>query len=198
MLDFLRRWWIPLLAGTLLGGSGAFFFSTQAPPRYVSTSTLLVYLQTTPGEVTGADLQTSSGLAAVLSTLALLDGVAEEAVELGDLPISADELRGATSVEARPGYPLIQVQAVSDDSQLAQQMANALAEAIISINEADRRVAPGAVTIVQSAGPGFRSSDRRQNATLGAALGFVSALGIAFAVETAGRIRGSRRSREAS
>lgn len=180
----LKRWWLPLLAGTMLGGATAFAVSTIISPNYVATTTLLVFQHATPGAVSEGDLNTSLQLAGIVSSLAAFDGVAQEAVEQGDLPMTSDEIRASTVVGTLGSTPLIQVQAVSQDSELAQRIADSVAAAIIATNES-QRVPRGTITVVQPADPGVRSSDRRLNAALGGALGFFAVFGVLFVRESA-------------
>ena len=179
----LKRWWLPLIAGTILGAATAFAVSTTVSPNYLATTTLLVLQRSTPGAVSEGDLNTSLQLAEVISQLAGFDLVAQEAATLSDLPLSAEEMRASTAVGTLGTTPLIEVQAVNQDSEVAQHIADSMAAAIIATNE-PTRVPRGTITVVQPAEAGIRSSDRRLNAALGGALGFFAVFGVLFIRES--------------
>ena len=167
----LRRMWPAVIGAAILAGGAAYVLSSVGPARYESVSTLLVYETVESGAVSASDLETSARLASMFSQLAAFDPVLEDAIEIGDLPLTVRELRLATSVQPLAESPLLQVQAVSGDASLSQRIANALAEAIISSNERNGRVGPGTIQVVQPAPAGSRTSSPITNGALAAALG---------------------------
>jgi capsular polysaccharide biosynthesis protein len=167
----LRRHWPAVLIAAVLAGAAAYGLSTLGPTRYESVSTLLVYETVEAGSVSSSDLETSARLAAMFSRLASFDPVLEAAVDLGDLPLTSEELRRSSSVQPVADTPLLEVQAVSTDPRLAQRAAGALAEAIIVSNEEGGRVQEGTISIVQPAGAGVRTTEPFVNAALGGVLG---------------------------
>jgi capsular polysaccharide biosynthesis protein len=173
----LRRMWPAVIVAGLLAGGAAYGLSSIGPARYESVSTLLVYETVDPGAVSASDLETSARLASMFSQLAAFDPVLAEAVAIGELPFSVQELRRTTSVQPVAESPLIQVQAVSGDAGLSQQVADALAEAIIVSNEDQGRVDEGTIQVVQPALPGSRTSSPVLNGILAAVLGGMVVLG---------------------
>jgi capsular polysaccharide biosynthesis protein len=190
LLAPLRRMWPAVIAAAVLAGGAAYALSAVGPAKYESVSTLLVYETVDPGAVSASDLETSARLASMFSQLAAFDPVLEDAIESGDLPIGVAELRRTTSVQPVAESPLFQVQAVSADPDLSQQIADALAEAIISSNERDGRVDEGTIQVVQPAPPGSRTNSPIVNGLLAALLGAIVVLVVLYAAGTvSGRLR---------
>jgi receptor protein-tyrosine kinase len=106
-------------------------------------------------------VQASQALARTYTELFKSRNAFEAAVEQGELPVSAGQLRGATKVAYVTGTDLIQVQVTDTDPRQASTLANALAEAFIATrrndNEATLDLAdPASPSGAQAEGPSLK------------------------------------------
>lgn len=187
LMASLRRLWPAVIAAAVLAGAAAYALSAIGPARYEAVSTLLVYETVESDAVSASDLETSARLASMFSQLAAFDPVLEDAIAIGELPLSVADLRRTTSVQPLAETPFFQVQAVSDDPELSQRIADALAEAIIVSNERDGRVDEGTIQVVQPAPAGSRTNSPVLNAVLAAVLGAMVVLAALYAAGTISR-----------
>lgn len=146
-----RRWWWVLFAAALAGGALGYGVSLQLPPTYQATTTLLVTQHQTEGVVQLNDLQTAERLANTFSRLVTLRPVLDQAIEDGQLPFSPEDLEAALSVSNPAGTQLLEVSARADNAEVAAVVANTVAAAFISSNQAELTQRPGQVSIVEEA-----------------------------------------------
>jgi len=126
-VTILVQWsWLVLLAA-VLAGVAAYLISKQQPPVYQASTTLLI--DEAPGTNSSADYQSvltserrARTYAQLLSTEPLLESVAQT---LG-LPIGAEELGNAITVQSVRDTQLITVQVRHTDPHTAAQIANTL------------------------------------------------------------------------
>ncbi len=181
----IRRWWWALIAATVVGGALGYGLSLQITPTYESTTTLLVTQRETEGVVQLNDIQTAERLANTFSRLVTLRPVLDQAIGEGALPFSVNALDERITVANPAGTQLLEVSARADDAELAARMANAVAAAFISSNEAERTARPGTVSVVEDAiASDFPVSPRTHlNAVLAAMLAIGAAGAIVLLVE---------------
>ncbi|MEX2032583.1 MAG: polysaccharide biosynthesis tyrosine autokinase, partial [Dehalococcoidia bacterium] len=180
-----RRWWWVIVAATLAGGALAYGISLQVTPTYEATTTLLVTQRQSEGVVQLNDIQTAERLANTFSRLVTLRPVLEQSIADGGLPFTPSELDKAISVSNPPGTQLLEVSARADEANVAALVANTVAQAFISSNQAELTARPGQVSIVEDAlPPGSPVAPRPLvNAMLGAMLLFVAAGTVVTLVE---------------
>lgn len=185
MIRLGRRWWWVLVASTLTAGALAYGGSIQIAPSYDAATTLLVTQHQAEGVVQLNDLQTAERLANTFSRLVTLRPVLEQAIADGDLPFTPDELIEALTVTNPSATQLLEVSARTGDPTLSAHVANTVAQAFISSNQAELTARPGQVSIVESAIPPASPSWPKPllNAFLGALLGLIIAAGIVLLLE---------------
>ena len=155
-------------------------FIASLPATYQATTTLLVVQRQAEGTVNLTDIQTAERLANTFSRLVTIRPVMEQAISDGHLPFSITELEDLISVRNPPTTQLLEVSARTSDGQLAATIANSVATAFISSNQANLSNRPGLVSVVERAEPPlFPVSPRK---TVNAALGAVALLAIAVGV----------------
>jgi len=175
----IRRWWWVLVAATLAGGALGYGLSLQIDPTYEARTTLLVTQRQTEGVVQLNDIQTAERMANTFSRLVTLRPVLERAVAEGALPYTAGELDDRVAVSNPAGTQLLEVTARAGDADIAARIANTVAAAFISSNEAERTSRPGTVSVVEEAIP--PASPVSPQPVLNAILAAVLAIGAAGA-----------------
>lgn len=137
----LRRWgWLIALATLLVGGT-AFAVSRVLPSSYTATATLFVQQQASP--VAGqqwSDVQTSQQLARTYEKMILTQPVLEQVIAGLGLRTTPEDLARHVSAKLVRDTVLIQVSAEDHDPQMAQRLANTVAQTFIDQN---RRLAVG-------------------------------------------------------
>jgi polysaccharide biosynthesis transport protein len=181
----VQRWWWALLAGLLAGGVLAYIVSLQIAPTYEARTTLLVTQTQTEGVVQLNDLQTAERLANTFARLIRLRPVLEQSIADGALPYTPEELQRRLSVANPVGTQLLEVTARTNSADLSAHVANTVAAAFISTNQADLTDRPGRVSIVEAAIPPEDPVSPRPllNAALGAMLALMLAGGLALLIE---------------
>ncbi|MDA2983710.1 MAG: Wzz/FepE/Etk N-terminal domain-containing protein [Actinomycetota bacterium] len=181
----IRKWWWVLIAATAVGGALGYGLSLQVAPTYEATTTLLVTQRQTEGVVQLNDIQTAERMANTFSRLVTLRPVLEQAIADGALPFSIADLDAAIAVNNPTGTQLLEVSARANDADIAARMANTVAAAFISSNEAERTSRPGTVSVVEDAiAPGYPVAPRpRLNAVLAAMLAIGAAGAVVLLVE---------------
>lgn len=181
----IRKWWWVLIAATAVGGALGYGLSLQVAPTYEATTTLLVTQRQTEGVVQLNDIQTAERMANTFSRMVTLRPVLEQAIADGALPFSITDLDTAIAVNNPTGTQLLEVSARANDADIAARMANTVAAAFISSNEAERTSRPGTVSVVEDAiAPDYPVAPRpRLNAVLAAMLAIGAAGAVVLLVE---------------
>ncbi len=180
-----RRWWWLLTAAAVLGGLVAAFVSARLTPTYEARTVLLVVQRQGEGVVQLNDLQTAERLANTFSRLVSLRPVLERSIQEGSLPFDADGLEERLRVANPRGTQLLEVTAHASSAELAARMANTVARAFISSNEASLTSRPGQVSVVEEALPPARPVSPRPwlNTVLGVTLFALSAATVVLVIE---------------
>ena len=184
-LRIARRWWWLFALTVVLGGVSAYLLSGFMTPTYRATTTMLVVQQQEPGAVQYHDIQTASLLANTFSRLITVRPVLEQAIDQGELGLTPGELRDNLEVRQVDDAQLIEVIGSASDPQVAQQIANTVAEVFIASPEADLTRGTAEVSIVEPAdAPATPASPRPLvNAALGAILALVACAGLVAVFE---------------
>lgn len=197
-LALVRVWLLLLVACAAIGGVIAGFVALQAPARYSSQASLLVG-PPLGGQINSNDIAVGQALRQTFADLAATRPILEKVVNSSGVEISPTELAGAIQTRAPVNSSLLIVGVTWSDADAAAKLANGLADQLVeylanansdatsnvSIAVVDPAVAP---TRRENAGPLF-------SAVLGAGVGVVFAICIAFLVEN---LRPSRRATEAA
>ena len=180
-----RRWWWLAVSAAFLGGAAAFLVSTRITPSYQARTTLLVVQRQNEGVVQLNDLQTAERLANTFSRLVTLRPVLDRSIQDGSLPFDAIGLEERIEVTNPRGTQLLEVTAHASNPELAARMANTVARAFISSNEAALTSRPGQVSVVEEAlAPEDPVSPRLfLNTALGVVLLVLTATAVVLAIE---------------
>jgi capsular exopolysaccharide synthesis family protein len=179
------RWWWLVAGAAVLGGVAAFLVSTRITPSYEARTTLLVVQRQGEGVVQLNDLQTAERLANTFSRLVTLRPVLDRSIQDGSLPFDTTELEKRIGVTNPRDTQLLEVTARASNADLAARMANTVARAFISSNEAALTSRPGQVSVVEEALPPREPVSPRPlvNAMLGVVLLALAAVAVVVAVE---------------
>ena len=185
LLRIGRRWWWLVAGAAVLGGVAAFLVSTRITPSYEARTTLLVVQRQGEGVVQLNDLQTAERLANTFSRLVTLRPVLDRAIQDGSLPFDTTELEKRIGVTNPRDTQLLEVTARASNADLAARMANTVARAFISSNEAALTSRPGQVSVVEEALPPREPVSPRPlvNALLGVVLLALAAVVVVVAIE---------------
>lgn len=169
-LRLLRKWWWLFFASAAIGGGLAYGVSLRLTPTYQATTTLLVVQRQAEGVVQLNDIQTSERLANTFSRLVTIRPVMEQAISDAHLAFTPEDLEKRISVRNPTSTQLLEVSASAGDPALAATMANTVAAAFISSNQANLSNRPGLVSVVERADPPLEPVAPRKsvNAALGA------------------------------
>ena len=134
-LRLLRRWWLVVLIGPLVGGLAGYVVVRQVPPVYEATVTLLVgqgVVTSSSGtdQLLGAE-QLAQTYAEAVRTRPVLT---EAASQLG-LPLSARELMDRVHTRRVANTQLLRISAENSDPTQAAALANTVAQVFVSKNE---------------------------------------------------------------
>jgi len=134
-LHVLRRWWLVLVVGTLLGAGAAYVVSKAQPSVYEATALLQenAGLPTAGGVDDPQAVQTSLLRAVSDAVLIHTMPVAQAAISATRLGASVDPaaLLKNSSVVATPQSPLITIRVRWGDPNIASRLATALAKAFV-------------------------------------------------------------------
>ncbi|MET0929228.1 MAG: polysaccharide biosynthesis tyrosine autokinase [Aeromicrobium sp.] len=135
MVSVLRRgWWVVLLIGAICGAL-AYGYNAQVTPTYAATATLYV---TSSGTEDDSSVSAYQGLLAsqqrVISYTRLVDSdaVARRAIDEGGLGLDVEQVRDRIAATSTPNSVLLNITAEDEDEEVAQRLANAVAEAMTS------------------------------------------------------------------
>ena len=190
-LAILRKWWLLVVALTIIGGAVAYAYASTLPALYKSSASLLV--GSTQGETTSELLQGanySQNLVQSYAAMATMSSVLTRAIDDLDTDVTVRQLAAKVSAEAPLNTVIIEVSATDSDPEQAARIANAVARALASTVESiSPKNADGQATVqletvaVADAPTGAISPNTRLIVLSGAAVGLVLALIFAFARE---------------
>ena len=136
VLSVVRRWLWLIVVCTLLAAISAFLVSSWLPPVYSSSATLLVHQIPTAGMSDYNAVLTSERLARTYSKMLSGQPVLETVIGRLELEETPDDLAKRVQVELVPDTQLIRLSVEDTDPAWAALIANTLAEAFITRNEA--------------------------------------------------------------
>lgn len=131
-IRLFRRWFWLLLLAAVLGGGLSFIFRSSQPAQYQAETILSIGNAFVQPDPTQTDLRVGQDLAITYSNLVTLYEVREATVEALNLPFSADDLRRLISTRIITGTSLLVIQITYTDPILAADIANELANQLIS------------------------------------------------------------------
>jgi capsular exopolysaccharide synthesis family protein len=194
----LRKRWYIVLAATLLGGICTFAVSSTLTPIYHSTSSLYFSLRTGSS---GSDINQGStytqnqmlSFARLATSAAVLAPVSEEV----DGDLTETDLRRMMNVTIPQNTVVLDIRVGSPDRELAAEVANLLADSLITaVDEVAPVDAAGTSTVtaqtIEPATPAnFQTSpNKQQDAVLGALAGFLfSSVAVVLASALDRRVR---------
>src|SRR3990172_59439 len=132
---FLRWWWL-LVLGTVVAAASAFVVSKLQTPVYEATTTLLVNQAPNNSVADYTSILTSERLARTYSELLTQRPVLEETLKRLGLPLAAEDLAKAVTVELVRDTQLVTVSVDYPHPQTAAAIANALVQVFSEQNEA--------------------------------------------------------------
>ena len=121
-----RRWW-PTAALVLVGGLVGLGYGVLAPPTYTATAYVLVVAET-PG-----DSSSAVSYAQAYTRLARQGEVVASAIAASRGTISVEDLRRNVRASSSPDAPVIEVSGSAGDAQRAANMANLVADSLVSV-----------------------------------------------------------------
>jgi capsular polysaccharide biosynthesis protein len=188
----LIRTWLPLVVGSVLvcalvAGVIAF----QLGPTYSSEVRLLSGPSLT-GSIDNGDIIAGQNLAPTYAELATTRQILERALAATGVDMSVEELQQSISTRVPVASGLISLTVSASDPNVAAQLANAIAAELENYPAASASAKPDSnvtLTVIDPAVPAERPAGPRplNAAALGAAIGLVLSLSIAFLVENVRR-----------
>jgi non-specific protein-tyrosine kinase len=130
-LSILWKWsWLMVLS-TLVAATSAYWATSDIPPVYETSTTLMVgrFIQT--ADPTGQDFAITSQLARSYVALARRQPVLEGTIETLGLNMSSQALAGRVGTNLVPGTQLIQISVKDGDPQRAKVLADEIARQLI-------------------------------------------------------------------
>lgn len=130
-IRIFRKWFWLIALLAFLGGSLSYITRSRQEQTYVAEVTLFVgnFIQD-PNPDTGS-IYTGLQLVDTYAALATTHEVMQDAVEAGNFPVSADDLRGRVSTEIIEFTSLLKIRVTYTDPVLAADMANQVAQQLI-------------------------------------------------------------------
>lgn len=131
-IQVFRRWlWLIVLVG-LVFAVGGYLIRVRQPPVYQTSARLLIgSFVFTPNPDT-QQVQTGIELVKTYAELAHTYDILEQTVQTYNLPVDAEELRLRTRTVISAQAPILEIIATYSDPAVAAQMANGLAEQLVS------------------------------------------------------------------
>lgn len=191
--DALRKFWLLILALTLVGGVAAFGLSATVTPVFQSTATLYFALNqgTSASDLNQGSTYTQNQMLS-FAQLATSSRVLEPVIEELDLEDTPRQLARSITVSIPQDTVILQVQASSTDPEQSAAIANAISESLAAVvGEVAPRGTEGSATITatvidEAVVPLFQAipnkpRDAALGALLGLMLGVLTALVVAMA-----------------
>jgi len=135
-LQVLRRWVWLILGCTVVAALAAFIVSSQLPPVYSASATLLVRLAPSSGINEYTAVLTSERLATTYSKMITGRPVMEEVIQQMGLPETAGQLAKRVKVEVLRDTQLVRVSVEDTDPARAADIANTIATVFVKQTQA--------------------------------------------------------------
>lgn len=188
-MRILRKNWILLLIGIVLGAAGGYANAALATPMYDSNSKLYVSVQN-DGSASGDLVQgTSYARQVVTNYIEVIPTgrVLEPVISELDLDLTVPQLARNITVYSPANSVLLNITVSNADPELAAQIANSVAESFTEVaqspiaNEQPDGTSPIKVTVLDLAAPALHPSSPSypMNIALGILLGLALALAVA-------------------
>lgn len=127
----LRKWAWLLFIGAFLAGGASYLFNSQEVDVYNSSVTIMVGSAIDAPNPEYSELITGSQLANTYAILARSYDIAQAAVEAGNFPVSAGQLRGMIWTSVVENTPLLVVGVTYTDPILAAEMVTEVANQLV-------------------------------------------------------------------
>jgi capsular polysaccharide biosynthesis protein len=141
----VRRWWLITLL-TALGAGGGLAYALLAPPEYTAKAYVVVVAQN-PGD------STAVSYAQAYARIAGQGDALNAAAEASDGATSVKELRRNVRASASPDAPVIEVTGSAGSARRAADLANLLADGLISTANSHRSDTRMRLALLSAAGP---------------------------------------------
>lgn len=193
LLLILRRHWLVIVVGPVLGAALAFAYTSQQPATYVSTAEMFV--STTTEDDNGSDLVNSglyaSNLVSSYASVATSPAVLDRVITTLDLDMTSGELARHVTSTVPLNTVIVRVEVRIDDPELAADIANAIAQQLPAVIETLAKPsadvpAPVELRVIQTALPdGDQVSPQPTlNLLVGLVLGGVAGVAVAVVLES--------------
>ncbi len=126
----LKYAWLLIVAAVIAGAAGYLFRSRQAP-TYESEVRVFIGNSISSPDTSLAQLDTGARLAQTYAQLITYE-LLQHTIELLQLPLTADELRGIVSTAVVSETPILIIKVVYEDPEQAALIANQIAELLIA------------------------------------------------------------------
>jgi receptor protein-tyrosine kinase len=134
IVGLFRRRWIALVVAVVAGVAGAVVVTARTPDTYRASSRLFVNLPVASGVQEALQgVQLSSQLLQSYATIATSRATAERIEDELDGRMPAGEVQGRVRAEVRPNTLLLDVIATHGQPAVAQELADAAAEAVVEV-----------------------------------------------------------------
>ncbi len=185
-LEILVPWARYVVLATVLGALAAFALSSTATPRYLSEVTILVSPPLN-GSLSGDDIQVAQSLRQTFADLVLTRSVLTRARDAAGSDISLDQLSGGIATRVPEGSGLLSIAVTTPNADESASIANAIVEQLRTyVSETQGGEGQDLeLTVVDPALPatGATGLGSTRSALLGAAIGFVAVVALAFLVD---------------
>jgi capsular exopolysaccharide synthesis family protein len=133
--EIVLRWWWIIVVGAFLAGGTAYLVSSQLPPIYEASTTLLINQATNLTVTDLAALTISERLAKTYGELLHKRPLMEQVIAELDLELTPDELADKISVQPVRDTQLLDATVQDSDPVLAATLANKITETFIRVNQ---------------------------------------------------------------
>jgi capsular polysaccharide biosynthesis protein len=186
-LEIVRTWaWLVVLS-VVVGGLVGFIVASQIPPTYTSRVSILVG-PPLGGVINNDDIQVGQSLRQTYADLATTRPLLQKVITSTGLDITPEQLAEGVATRVPSSSSLLFVEVTNQDRARAATLANGIATELVRYPTVSTDVKPSPnviLTVVDPAVPPTSANARGPlfSAALGAAIGFVFAIFVAFMVE---------------